>query len=111
MNELHRLRQGLQAMLLANWQLPPVPKQLRAEVTKLEQYLGNDGPGSRPPQDRMQEAVANFWQSGCFSNVGEARLTCFGAIERFGLQRSALIDDAREFPRLLDQIDVYSSNP
>jgi hypothetical protein len=59
----------------------------------------------------MREAVANFWKYGRFSNVGEARLTCFGAIERFGLHQPALIDDASAFPRLLDQIDGFSPNP
>lgn len=111
MNELHRLRQSLQGMLLADLQLPPVPTQLRTELTKLEQYLGSGGPGSRPPQDRMRKAVANFWQYQDFSNVGEARLTCFGAIERFELHQPALIDDASAFQRLLDAIDRYSSNP
>lgn len=108
--ELTRLRASLSEVFDLELDLPAVPKALNDEIERLKRLLGDAG-SDRPPNDRMKEAVATFRRTGELTNLGQARLTCFGCIERFAPSQPLLIEDAEAFPILLTEVDKYSREP
>lgn len=108
--ELRRLKASLQVSMGRSLDLPDAPKQLAKECEQLKTWLGGSG-GGRPPRDRMHEAVTAFRQTGRLETLGEARLICFGTVERFTAAQPALIEDQGAFPRLLTEVDRFSDDP
>ena len=108
--ELRRLKASLQVSLGRSFDLPDVPKQLERECNQLRTWLGGAG-GGRPPRDRMRDAVTAFRQTWILESLGDARLVCFGAVERFAEAQPCLIEDQGAFPRLLTEVDRFSVDP
>jgi hypothetical protein len=108
--ELRRLKVSLEVSMGRSIHLPHVPKQLEKEYEQLKVWLGGAG-GGRPPRDRMRDAVAAFQQTGILDSLGDARLVCFGAVERFAEAQPCLIEDQGAFPRLLAEVDRFSVDP
>ena len=109
-DEIIRLRLGLQKILGKVLEMPDVPSQLPQQIAHLRVWLRGAGSG-RPPRDRMREAVAAFRQSGQLASLADARLTCFGAVERFVETQPALIEEGQDFPRLLDEVERFADEP
>lgn len=105
--ELTRLRTSLIDVFRLELDLPAVPKALNDEIERLKRLVGEAG-SVRPSKDRIKEAVASFRQTGKLANLGQARLTCFGCIERFAPTQTLLIEDAEAFPILLAEVDKYA---
>lgn len=105
-----QLRLGLEAAFAGALEWPEVPKALVQEVEQLRRLLGDAG-AARPAKDRMREAVLAFRQTGQLSNLGHARLACFGCIERFTPTQPPLIEEPEAFPALLNETDRFANEP
>jgi len=75
----------------------------------LQDWLGT-GWTERPSRDLMREALTRFHATLRFENFADTRLVCFGCTEDCG-PLGVLIEDAKRFPRMLECVDEWRSEP
>ncbi len=111
MSALNRLKDRLRSTSRTAFQgLSFDLKGIEREREKLEKWLGSAG-SDRPARDLMQEALARFCQSLTLETFADARLVCYGCAETVGEQSYRLIEDSKRFPRMLECVDEWRSEP
>jgi len=109
MSAVTQLIESLRNALSVELERPAVPPALQREIERLEHGMRTGG--GRPPSDRMRAAVSLFRSTQDAAGLAEARLVCFGCVEREAPPQPLLIEEERAFPRLLEVVERYVSEP
>lgn len=111
MGALDSLRQTLEATNAQAFQgLAFEHKKLDEAIQQLRAWLGSSGT-RKPPSNLIHDALSRFYKVLRTENLRDTRLISYGCVEPFDERGHRLIEDAEGFPKLLDCVDRYRSEP
>ena len=108
--ELQRLEAALRESLGRALDIAADTRPLETIAQALADELGGAG-SFLPPKDRMRESINTFRATRRLSSVREAKLVCFGCIERFSESPLPLIEEEKWFLHMLAEVDDFHGDP
>lgn len=108
--ELQRLSDALVGIVRRSLVITTDTRSLDREIGYLSRHLGAVG-DSRPPRDRVREAVAEFRATRQLRSAWLAKMVCHGLTESFPESPRPLIEDDKWFLHTLAGVDDFHAEP